>query len=117
MHVNSITRSIEVYQALAQYAVKIIFETGIKLSYIDIRRWLFLVEYQGRLLHMSIFQEIKNILSKAVDEQETFLIIEPGSAAIGSAVELHTTVLDVKDTIHGRIVTTDGVGFILTLFG
>ena len=107
MHVNSITRSIGVYQALAQYAVKIIFETGIKLSYIDIGGGFF-GGVPGKATPHEYIQEIKNILSKAVDEQETFLIIEPGSAAIGSAVELHTTVLDVKDTIHGRIVTTDG---------
>ena len=36
------------------------------------------------------------------------LIAEPGSAIIGSVVDLHTTVIDVKDTKLSRVVTTDG---------
>jgi diaminopimelate decarboxylase len=36
------------------------------------------------------------------------LIVEPGSAIIGSAVEFHTSVIDVKDTNKSRIITTDG---------
>ena len=36
------------------------------------------------------------------------MIVEPGSAIIGSAVDLYTSVLDVKDTSNARIVTTDG---------
>ena len=36
------------------------------------------------------------------------MIIEPGSAIIGSAVEFHTSVVDAKDTNKSRIITTDG---------
>ena len=51
---------------------------------------------------------VKDELSKIIDPQKTKLIIEPGSAIIGSAVDLCTSVLDVKDTNKSRIVTTDG---------
>lgn len=34
--------------------------------------------------------------------------MEPGTAIIGSVVDLHTSVLDTKDTSKARIVTTDG---------
>lgn len=107
MHINSITRSIGVYQALARYAAKIILETKIKPSYIDIGGGFF-GGVPGKPTPHEYIKTINNILKEAVNEQETLLIIEPGSAAIGSAVELHTTVLDVKDTLRGRIVTTDG---------
>jgi diaminopimelate decarboxylase len=43
-----------------------------------------------------------------IDVNDTELIIEPGSAIIGSAVELHTSVLDVKKTAYSNIITTDG---------
>ena len=52
--------------------------------------------------------EITKELEQAIDTMKTKLIIEPGSASIGSAIELHTSVIDVKDTQHARIVTTDG---------
>ena len=51
---------------------------------------------------------IKKNFEQVLNINKTTLIIEPGSAAVGSTFELHTSVIDIKDTIHGRIVTTDG---------
>lgn len=62
----------------------------------------------GKTTPEEYIRTIREALIPAVDPERTALILEPGSAAIGSAVELHTTVLDVKDTVRGRIVTTDG---------
>ena len=57
---------------------------------------------------MEYISGIREELEKAIDPAKTALILEPGSAAVGSTVELHTSVIDVKDTAYGRIVTTDG---------
>lgn len=51
---------------------------------------------------------IKNILERYIDINLTTLIVEPGSAIIGSAADLVTSVVDIKDTVKSRIVTTDG---------
>ena len=107
MHVNSITRSLNVYRAIAGYAAAIIKEYIIKPAYIDIGGGFF-GGVPGKTTPEEYIGAIRTELEDVVDISDTTLIIEPGSAAIGSAVELHTSVVDVKDTLHGRIVTTDG---------
>lgn len=107
LHVNSITRSLNVYRAIASYAAGIIREHGIDPSYIDIGGGFF-GGVPGKTSPEEYISAIKKELEEVVDISNTTLIIEPGSAAIGSSIELHTSVIDVKDTLHGRIVTTDG---------
>lgn len=110
MHVNSITRSVKVYQAIARYAARIITENYFIPSYIDIGGGFF-GGVPGKTTPREYISEIKKELESVIDISKTVLIIEPGSAAVGSAIELHTSVIDVKDTIRGRIVTTDGSRF------
>ena len=107
LHVNSITRSLNVYRVIAQYAAKIIQETQMNPAYIDIGGGFF-GGVPGKTTPEEYIKCIKSELENIIDINKTKLIIEPGSAAIGSAVELYTSVIDVKDTLHGRIVTTDG---------
>ncbi|MBR3376582.1 MAG: pyridoxal-dependent decarboxylase [Mogibacterium sp.] len=107
MHVNSITRSVNVYRAIAKYAADIIIKHSLQPAYIDIGGGFF-GGVPGKATPLEYIGAIKRELEKAVSPENTQLIIEPGSAFIGSAMELHTSVLDVKDTSHGRIVTTDG---------
>lgn len=106
-HCNSITRSLNVYRSISRFAAKIIKEYDLSPSYIDIGGGFF-----GGMPNKpdaeTYILAIKEILNTVVDPQSTKLIIEPGTALIGSVVELHTTVLDVKDTEYARIVTTDG---------
>ncbi len=106
IHVNSITRSVDVYRQIAKYAAKIIRKYQLELSYIDIGGGFFggVPEKTTPEEYLSVIrEELKNEIDPAI----TCLIIEPGSALIGSAVELHASILDVKDTVHARIVTTD----------
>ena len=107
MHVNSITRSLDVYKAIARYAAGLIQKYDLKPSFIDIGGGFF-GGVPGKTTPMEYIGTIKEELKDYVNPADTMLIIEPGSAAIGSTIELHTTVLDVKDTAHARIVTTDG---------
>ena len=106
MHVNSITRSPEVYKRIAEYAATVIKRYHLDPSYIDIGGGFF-GGVPGKTTPDEYISVIKDALTGTVDPVKTCLIIEPGSALIGSAVELHSTVLDVKDTAHARIVTTD----------
>lgn len=107
LHCNSITRSINVYKSIASYAAEIIKKYDLEPSYIDIGGGFF-GGMAGKPTAEEYICVITEELSKAVDINKTRLIIEPGSALVGSAVDLHTSVIDVKDTNRARIVTTDG---------
>lgn len=107
LHVNSITRSVNVYKAIAAYAAKIIRKYNLNPSYVDVGGGFF-GGVPGKTIPSEYITAIKNELDGTVNPDLTKLIIEPGSAAVGSAFELHTKVIDVKDTGHARIVTTDG---------
>ena len=107
LHVNSITRSINVYKAIAAYAAKIIRKYNLNPQYVDIGGGFF-GGVPGKTTPSEYIAAIKTELECAVNPEVTKLIIEPGSAAVGSVFELYTKVLDVKDTGHARIVTTDG---------
>lgn len=107
LHCNSVTRSVEVYKAIAKFAASIIRKYDLKPPYIDIGGGFF-GGVEGKPTAKEYISVIKTELNKTVDITKTKLILEPGSAIIGSAVDLVTTVLDVKDTAKARIVTTDG---------
>lgn len=107
LHCNSITRSLTVYKEIARYAAKLIQQYQLKLSFIDMGGGYF-GGVEGKPTPGEYLSVIKHELTGVIDPEETKLIVEPGSAIIGSAVELHTSVVDVKDTTHARIVTTDG---------
>lgn len=107
LHCNSITRSLEVYKAIARYAAQIIEKYQLQLSFIDIGGGFF-GGVEGKPTAEQYILCIKKELEKVVDLEKTKLIVEPGSAIIGSVVDLYTSVIDIKDTDHARIVTTDG---------
>lgn len=107
LHCNSITRNISVYKAIAKYAADLILKYDLRLSFIDMGGGYF-GGVEGKPTPLHYIQVIKNELCSVVDLEKTMLIVEPGSAIIGSVVDFYTSVLDVKDTFYSRIVTTDG---------
>jgi len=107
LHFNSVTRSVDVYRATARYALEIINKYNIKPSFIDIGGGFF-GGVEGKPTPHDYINAVKNVLGLAISPKQTRLIIEPGSAVIGSVVDLYTTVLDVKKNERTRIVTTDG---------
>lgn len=107
LHCNSITRAKEVYRAIARYAVDLIEKYNIEPQYIDIGGGFF-GGVPGKTTIQEYFLIIANELKRTDRTKNSLLIAEPGSAIIGSAIELHTSVIDVKDTNHIRVVTTDG---------
>jgi diaminopimelate decarboxylase len=106
-HCNSVTRSLDVYRKLAEYAKFIIEKYSISLSFIDIGGGFF-GGVEGQPTATDYITAIHEVLKDTVDVETTMLIVEPGSAIIGSAVEFHTSVIDTKDTGKSRMVTTDG---------
>ena len=106
-HVNSVTRSPEVYRRTARYVAGIVREYGLDPAFIDVGGGFF-GGVPGKPGPLDYIRTIREELLSAVDPERTRLIVEPGSAVVGSAIELHTTVVDVKDTARSRIVTTDG---------
>lgn len=106
-HCNSSTRSVEVYRSISKYAAHLIKKYSIDVDYIDIGGGFF-GGVEGKPNALNYIDVIKSELENVVDINSTRLIVEPGSAIVGSAVDLHTSVLDVKDTVCSRIVTTDG---------
>ncbi len=107
LHCNSVTRSIDVYKAIAKYAAKLIRKYKLELSFIDIGGGFF-GGIEGKPSAEQYILCIKDELKNCIDLSKTKLIVEPGSAIIGSVVDFHTSVVDVKDTDCARIVTTDG---------
>lgn len=107
LHCNSVTRSLNVYKALARYAADLVRKRGWQPSFIDIGGGFF-GGVEGKPDAFAYMREISAILGEAVDKAGTTLILEPGSAIIGSAVDFHTSVVDAKSTSRARIVTTDG---------
>ena len=107
LHCNSITRSLNVYQEIARYVAKLIKAYDLQVSFIDMGGGYF-GGVEGKPTPKDYLRVIKKELGEVINPKETKLIVEPGSAIIGSVAELHTAVLDVKDTTHARIVTTDG---------
>ncbi|MBI4856828.1 MAG: pyridoxal-dependent decarboxylase [Acetobacterium woodii] len=107
LHSTSQTRSINVYRQLAKIACKINDDTGLVFDYIDIGGGFF-----GGVPNKPTFSEylsaISQELKKNFDVTKTKLILEPGSAIIGSPISFLTSVIDVKDTKKSRIVTIDG---------
>ncbi len=107
VHVNSITRSVEAYRSLAKYTAEIIKKYDIKPSFIDIGGGFF-GGVPGKPTAKDYILAIKEELKDIVNIDEVTLIVEPGSAFVGSAFDFCTSVIDVKDTSFSRIVTTDG---------
>lgn len=107
LHCNSRTRSVAVYRAIARHAAMLLRKYQIEPAFLDMGGGYF-GGVPGKPAAIDYITAIREELAGAADPEKTTLIVEPGSAVIGSAVDLCTSVVDVKDTAHARIVTTDG---------
>lgn len=107
LHKSSKTRMPDIYKAIAEMAVEITRKYDLRLSYVDIGGGFF-----GGLDMKPQFPEyftmVADILTSQFNPDETVLIVEPGMALIGAAVDYVTSVVDVKRTIRNTFVVTDG---------
>lgn len=107
LHVNSVTRSLNVYKTIAKYAAELIKAFHLSVSFIDIGGGFF-GGVEGKPTPAEYICTIRKELEAVVSCEKVTLYAEPGSAIVGSAADLVTTVIDTKETGAGSIVTTDG---------
>lgn len=107
LHKSSKTRMPAIYEAIAKVAVEITEKYDLSLSYIDIGGGFF-GGLETKPQFPEYFNMVAGILAKQFDSDNTALIVEPGMALIGSAVDYVTSVVDVKKTTRNTFVITDG---------
>lgn len=107
LHKSSRTRMPDIYRAIAETANEIKMKYDIRLKYVDIGGGFF-GGLETKPQFPEYFDMIASILSQAFSPEETALIVEPGMALVGAAVDYVSTVLDVKKTTRNLFVCTDG---------
>lgn len=107
LHCSSKTRSLKIYEAIAQVACRIKREFGTEFEYVDVGGGYF-GGLDNRPQYADYLQIMTEILKEEYDTDKTILILEPGTSLICPPVEYVTTVTDVKKTNKNCFVTTDG---------
>lgn len=107
LHKSSKTRMPCIYSAIAETAVEIAQKYELKLKYVDIGGGFF-GGLETKPQFNEYFDMIAEILRQQFDPASTALIVEPGMALIGSAIDYVTTVTDIKATTRNTFVVTDG---------
>lgn len=107
LHTTTKTRSIKAYTSICNCAIKISEKLDYILSYVDIGGGFF-GGVPGKVTFDEYFKSISETLKSHFQPENTMLIVEPGSALIGSTMEFITEVMDVKDTYAKRIVIING---------
>ena len=96
-----------IYSAIAETAIEIAQKYELKLKYVDIGGGFF-GGLETKPQFNEYFDMIAEILRQQFDPASTALIVEPGMALIGSAIDYVTTVTDIKATTRNTFVVTDG---------
>ncbi len=109
MHISSLTRSVEIYQAICRTAVETVETYDLKPEFIDIGGGFF----GGRVITTKPSMEqyasaVAEILKSNPITAAATLVIEPGTSVTATAIDYVTTVASVKMIRDTRIVTLDG---------
>lgn len=107
LHTTTKTRSVKAYISICNCAINIAKKLDYTLSYVDIGGGFF-GGVPGKTTFDEYFKSISETLKAYFSFKDTLLIIEPGSALIGSAIEFIAEVMDVKNTYAKRIVLING---------
>lgn len=107
LHSSTQSRTVHVYAALANMAVRIAKEYSLSLEYIDMGGGYF-GGRDDKPDYRDYFKEICRELSVFFDPAKTILIAEPGVSLISRATTFETTVIDIKDIRSQKFVVTDG---------
>ena len=104
IHNTAKTRSLKIYNAISNMACELYKYFDYDLDYIDVGGGFF-GGVPGKPTYDDYMKEISTCLLKTFNPQKTKLIVEPGSALVGSPISFLSEVVDVKDTFAKRIVT------------
>ncbi len=108
VHYTTITRSLEVFGAIAEKVAEVITKMELNLEYIDIGGGFFGGMYLAEKPTMEQYSEVITKKLEGLNSAETELVLEPGSAICASVVEYQTKVVAVKEIRGTRIVVLDG---------
>ncbi len=107
VHRTTLSRSVSVYEKVANYVSNIAKKHSLDLEYIDIGGGFYGI-MEGKPSFNNYFIAVKNGLEKFFDLELITIIVEPGNAIVASAVDFISTVIDVKKVRDFYSVTTDG---------
>ncbi len=107
LHRTSKTRSLDVYQNICRYAIKVVKQYNLNLNYIDIGGG-FYGDMPGKPTYKDYVDVISESLSSFFDTSKLTLIVEPGNAIIASPFTFYSSVIDTKQIGDKRIVVLDG---------
>ena len=107
LHCSSKTRSVGIYQAIAEMACRLKKEYELQLEYVDIGGGYF-GGLSNKPQYADYLKAVSEILKQEFDPQHTTLVVEPGTSLICPPIEYVTSVTDVKNTNRNHFVITDG---------
>ena len=107
LHSSTQSRTVKVYGALAQMAVKIAKEYGLELEFIDMGGGYF-GGREDKPNYLNYFEEIGKELRRYFNPEKTTIITEPGVSLISRAMSFETSVLDIKEIGNHKFIVTDG---------
>ena len=106
MHVSNASKSVEVYDELAEMACRIIDEERLDIKCIDFGGGYFGGGDNGEAYEAYISGIYDRLLRH--NQENIEIIVEPGASVVATAFSYLTSVVDKKDTGYGRFVVTDG---------
>ncbi len=109
MHMSTKTRSLNVFQALAEQTVNLIGEYNMDVPFIDMGGGFFggqIVE--GKPSMKEYAKRICSTLKKKIKPDKTTLILEPGASVLATSVSYVTKVINTRKVRDVNIITLDG---------
>ena len=110
MHQSSSSRSVRIYESLANKVLEIIDRFSLaELTYIDMGGGFFGGNFfPGKPTVDQYAQTICGILRKRIDSKKITLVLEPGAAVLATAMDYLVSVLNIRDIRGKTVVTVDG---------
>ncbi len=110
LHSSSKTRSVAVFEAIAEMACRLKREFDLRLSYVDLGGG-YCGGLKDRPQYPDYFPAIAAVLRMEFAPEETELIVEPGISLLSKATTYVTGVVDARQIGSERYVITDGSRF------
>ena len=107
VHRTTLSRSVNVYERVANYVSNIAKKHSLDLKYIDIGGGFYGI-MEGKPTFDEYFKAIKKGLEAYFDLNLITIIVEPGNAIVASAIDFISAVIDVKKIRDFYLITTDG---------
>jgi len=109
MHASTSSRSIGIYEALANMAGEVAEKYQLELEFVDIGGGFFGGKFfAGKPSVEEYAETITQNLKKYFEPDKVTLILEPGAGVLATAADYLTSVLHIKEIRGKKVVTLDG---------